>query len=411
MRQWLTLAGFVGGLAAATTGGCGSSDADDSANVGGSDAGTAVGGSGGSAEVPAGAGQANGGAAGDDAGTAGSSGSDQGGAAGAGGGGDRECSPLPPSSGCAGSIVDRRSASALDVYILFDQSGSMSDVVSGGTSTRLDEVRRALDGFLRDPRSAGLNVAIGYFGSDPIGEASCDPLDYTTPAVPFGSLPAQANSILDSLSSIEPIGETPTPAALEGTCRYLRAWSQAHPDHETVILLVTDGEPRAPVTSQTGTCAPTLEQAEIAAAACAEGVGSIRTLVLGVGPFLSNLDRIAAAGQTDAAYLSEDGAEPVLATLNRMRGALPTCQLRLPQPPEPLDHSQLNLVASEGSCEGDVLQRVQGESACDPVNGGWFYPTWPNPDWVRLCPASCESLRESGLQLLFQTGCATYVAP
>jgi hypothetical protein len=50
----------------------------------------------------------------------------------------------------------------LDMYIMFDSSGSMADLTMQGV-TKWDAVRTALTAFLRDPKSAGLGVGLQYF--------------------------------------------------------------------------------------------------------------------------------------------------------------------------------------------------------------------------------------------------------
>src|SRR4051812_1708310 len=49
----------------------------------------------------------------------------------------------------------------LDMIVLLDQSGSMADMVSGGTKWSM--VAYALDAFLNDPASAGIGVALQFF--------------------------------------------------------------------------------------------------------------------------------------------------------------------------------------------------------------------------------------------------------
>src|SRR6185503_17869708 len=107
----------------------------------------------------------------------------------------------------------------LDIYIMFDQSGSMCSnlqgdqiacdaTVCGDTAvkatsqiSRIDAVRTAAAAFLNDPESAGIGVGIGYFGYQCIGETSCNPDDYAVPKVPIGVLPANAGAILGSLDA------------------------------------------------------------------------------------------------------------------------------------------------------------------------------------------------------------------
>ncbi len=211
------------------------------------------------------------------------------------GGGTTSCALEDDGSGCVGEAYEGETL-GLDIYIMFDQSGSMCSCIdpAGGQAcpdpnceqTRLDAVRAATRSFLADKASDGIGVGIGYFGKQPIGEASCDDGDYSEAAVEIGLLPDQADAINDSLSSIEPTGETPSGAAIRGACSYARAHKEENPAREVVILLLTDGKPEAPVTCMDGEgpCCPTLDDAANAARDCLEEKPGIRTYVLGVGP-------------------------------------------------------------------------------------------------------------------------------
>src|SRR5262249_8530203 len=132
-----------------------------------------------------------------------------------------------------------------DLYVMFDQSGSMATPT--GTGTRLDAVRSAVSDFLHDPDSAGLAVGIGYFGYMPIGKTSCQSSDYRSPAVSIAELPGNTSALLQSLNGVSPVGETPTGAAIRGACGYANDYQSSHSGHVVSILLVTDGVPEAPV--------------------------------------------------------------------------------------------------------------------------------------------------------------------
>ena len=164
-------------------------------------------------------------------------------------GGGNQCQLEDDGSGCVGQAYEGETL-PLDLYIMFDQSGSMCSCIDpvGGqlcpdpdcSETRLDAVRAATAAFLSDPASAGIGVGIGYFGKQPIGSASCDVADYSAPAVPIGTLPEHAGAITDSLSAIAPTGETPSGAAIRGACEYARSHKAEHPEREVVLLLDRD---------------------------------------------------------------------------------------------------------------------------------------------------------------------------
>jgi hypothetical protein len=350
--------------------------------------------------------------------------SNTGGGANVSSGGGNSCQLEDDGSGCVGQAYEGE-ALPLDIYIMFDQSGSMCSCIDpvGGQAcpdpncaeTRLDAVRAATKAFLADPASAGIGVGIGYFGKQPIGSASCDVADYSEPAVPIGTLPDHAPVIMESLSAIQPTGETPSGAAIRGACEYARKHKAAHPEREVVLLLLTDGKPEAPVTCMNGSgpCCPSLADAVEAATACREGKTGIRTYVLGVGPLLGNLADIAKAGGTDRAYLVEGGdvSAEVLEALNRIRGDAIPCEFKLPPPPSGQElNGFVNITYASPTCEPSYYYHVESEADCGE-QGGWYYDDDDEPQKVLLCPSSCDQVSEPGGRLLFTVGCTTREVP
>lgn len=344
------------------------------------------------------------------------------GASGAGGSGDPErCSVPDQGTTCVGETYAGENI-PLDIYIMFDQSGSMCSCLDPSAAqtcpnpacseTRLDAVRAAMEQFLNDPESAGIGVGMGYFGKQPIGQASCEQSDYDVPGVTIGTLPEHATTLMDALNQVEPTGETPTGAAIRGACTYASGHKQNAPHHQVVILLLTDGKPEAPLTCQggEGACCPSLGDAVAAAEQCRTDA-DIETYVLGVGPLLENLEQIAVAGGTERAYLVEGGdvSTQVLDALNRIRGdaAIP-CQLQLPEPPQnqSLAYDQVNLEYETSACESTLFYSVQNASECG-AEDGWYYDDPNNPQSIHLCPQSCDRVSGPGGTLFYSVGCAT----
>lgn len=301
---------------------------------------------------------------------------------------------------CAAESVATE-AVPLDIYIMFDRSCSMScpperagpgQCCIGGPRPRIDQVRNAVGQFLQEPASSGIGVGIGYFGYFPTGQTSCNPADYATPDVPIATLPAAADPVINSLNSIDPVGETPTGAAIRGACTYARQHKTETPGRSVVILLVTDGVPEAPVSFQ---CNPTLADAEMAAADCAAGPPGIPTYVLGVGANLDNLGRLAAAGGTGDAYLVDGNTEvtdQVLQALTQIRDAANVpCDFGIPPPPsgETLNPGLVNVTYSDTRGEEHLIASVGSKSGCTS-DGGWHFDNVNDPTVVRLCPASCD---------------------
>ena len=295
----------------------------------------------------------------------------------------------------------------LDIYIMFDQSGSMLNDVGG--ITRLDAVERAAGTFLRDQASSAIGVGVGYFGYQPIGQTTCVATDYATPSV---TVTLDHEAILGSLAQREPIGETPTGAAIRGACGYAKDWKTANAGHQVVMLLLTDGEPKAPQSCSTGACCPTLADAVQAATDCRNGKPGIKTYVLGVGPFLDNLQQIAQAGGTEHAYLigDQDVEQKVLQALNTIRGdASIPCTLKIPEPTggTELNYGLVNVAFQDSSCTLSTIYNVPGAASCDATAGGWYYDNPAAPSSVNLCGASCDQVSVPGGRLAFTVGCQT----
>jgi Mg-chelatase subunit ChlD len=411
--MWRSLAiGLVGVLAVSSA--CSSDDGGDTSAATGSTGGGLVfaAGAGGGATAGTGAGAGTSGTGAGNGGFGGSAPSAGAAASSGTNGAAGSCPVTVNDAGCTGQIYVGETI-PLDIYILFDQSGSMLNNEQGGV-TRMEAVRQAVDAFVRDPKSAGLGVGIGYFGYEPIGQTTCAPADYEKEAVAIGRLPDNAQAIVDSLAAAQPTGETPSGPAIRGACSYARAWQADHPTHATVILLVTDGKPEAPVTCpKTGACCPTLEDAVAAATECQAGMFGAKTYVLGVGPLLDNLGQIAVAGGTSGAYLVAGGdvSAQVLARLNEIRAAATIpCQLEIPTPPagETVDLNRVNVVHTTNACETRVIAYRDNPASCDGAIGGWYFDDPASPQKVVLCGKTCDDVSIPGGQLLFSVGCGRY---
>jgi hypothetical protein len=318
------------------------------------------------------------------------------------------CDVMSDEAVCAAQAYEGE-AIPLDIYIMFDQSGSMLNDVGG--LTRLEAIERATNTFLRDQASSAISVGVGYFGFQPIGQTSCLPGDYASPSVP---VTLDHEAVLRSLAEREPTGETPTGAAIRGACGYAKDWKLANAGHSVVLLLLTDGEPKAPMTCAAGTCCPTLADAVEAAADCRSGEPGIATYVLGVGPFLDNLQQIAQAGGTDHAYLigDQDVEQKVLQALDAIRGAASIpCELKLPEPTGgvALDYGLVNVAYQDSSCQLSTIYNVPSATSCDGSAGGWYYDDPTAPSSVKLCGASCDRVSAPGGRLAFTVGCETEV--
>ena len=332
----------------------------------------------------------------------------------------------PVSTGNASCVTDSiaTEAAPLDIYVMFDQSCSMSCPAEqagpglcciGGPNPRIDQVRTAMNDFLTNPKSAGISIGIGYFGNFPIGNASCNPADYATPAVPIAALPGNAQPIEQSLQRAMPTGETPTGAAIRGACTYATSWKKSNPGREVVVLLVTDGVPEAP---SSRACKPTLPDAEAAAKDCVSQSG-VATYVLGVGANLDNLAGLAQAGGTGHAYLAGtmDVSNKVLDALNQIRdGAQVPCKFKVPPAPsgQTLDPGLVNVAYQDTGGASHLVPSAGTAANC--AMGGWYYDNPQNPATLSLCPSTCDvvtaeltaaAVLHKGSKLDIEYGCST----
>jgi len=177
--------------------------------------------------------------------------------------------------GACATSVETAHKSPLDLYIMLDQSSSMSDSVSGGT--KWTAVTSAINQFMMQPGLDGISVGLQFFGvptSGPTcsvltctidtdcgpsacgpcsfgfctgalasGGDSCTAADYAHPAVEIAALPGVASPIMSSIGGHSPSTSTPTSAALQGAVDHAKAWATAHAGDTAVAVLATDGDP------------------------------------------------------------------------------------------------------------------------------------------------------------------------
>jgi hypothetical protein len=318
----------------------------------------------------------------------------------------------PSTKTCAG-IVNKGEQITVDIYIMFDQSLSMTCMVPNGTD-RWDAVKAPLQQFVQDPMAAGINVGIGYFGPNIL--SSCNAADYQMPDVEIGPLPMNAMPIVNSLNAHMPVSNTPTAAALTGAINHAIDWKNQHPGHTVVVVLVTDGEPNA--------CGAV---ADVANAAQMGFMATIPTYVIGITsngtmcaidpnpPNQMDLDTVAMAGGTMSALIvdvTQNPAQTFLATMNQIRAKSQVpCQYALPKamPGMQLDPKKVNVeLVPPGAAMGNTIPGVDIANACDPVMGGWYYDNPTTPTKINLCPATCQQATMlTGAEINISVGCAT----
>jgi len=282
----------------------------------------------------------------------------------------------------------------LDIVVLLDRSGSMSGTKWIGT-------KNALSAFFNDPASAGIGAGLVYFPAQK--PDVCNPITYAALDVPINVLPDNAFALTNSMPFDALGSNTPTYAGLKGALLSATAYQDAHPTHKVVAVLATDGDP-------TG-CLPTVIDEIASLATSARNYNGVRTYVIGVaGSTLANLNKIAAAGGTTAAYDVTQDISAFAAKMAEIRTSALGCDFELPPPPngQELDTNRVNFTyLPKGAGLPKILPRADDLADCNN-QPGWYYDSNVGPTKIILCPSSCATVQsdnEAKVNVLF--GCNT----
>jgi hypothetical protein len=391
----------------------GSSGAAASSNAGASASSGATNGGAGTAGTSGSSGATNGGAS--TAGTSGSSGSPNGNGGSTGIPNVAACNGLPIASGASdgGSCVGvsfEAEALPVDMYVLMDRSSSMAEVPAGGTVTRWEQVRNAVEQFVSNPAAAGMGVGIQFFGQSSLRDDAidCDVSRYATPEVGIGLLPGVGSSLVSAIDAHFPRGLTPTMPALQGGVQYASEWARQHPGRVTVVVLVTDGFPTQ--------CQDPISINDIAdvAAAAANADPSVRTYVIGLEGTL-NLDLVARLGGTTQAYVIGQGdiAGPFIQALLNITQSPLSCRFEIPAPADPgqvVDYAKVQVVYTPAAGEAEEIPKLDSAAGCASApNGGWYYDDPSAPKNIEVCGCNCARFGAGRVEV--RLGCAPRRGP
>ena len=289
----------------------------------------------------------------------------------------------------------------LDLYIMMDQSGSMTS----GTGTGLSKwaaISQAIKGFVNDGAAAGIGVGLQFFPLQ-----TCAAAEYAKPEVPILPLPGNAESLLKAIAKHQPNGSTPTAAALEGAITYAGQFVKQNPTHTVAVVLATDGIPTS--------CAPLDTVPAVAGIAAAGWTNAkVQTFVIGVGSELAALNAISAAGGTKAAFLVDVAGNVVqqfAAALKAIQGLALACSYAIPTPlpGEKIDFEKVNVQMTLGTGPPQLLTYVGSEAACAPPTLGWHYDDPVTPTKIQLCAATCAVPASAGsVKVELILGCARF---
>jgi hypothetical protein len=308
------------------------------------------------------------------------------------------------SSGGSGGDVcvatSRESAKAtVALYFMIDISGSMKCTVPEedpsdpciydpgepyADRTRWTDSSAALKSFFGAPASSGLWAGTQFF---PTGDM-CDADTYARASSEIAALPSAASALQSSIDRQRPSGQTPTVPSLRGAVRHAADWAEEHSDQQVAVVYLTDGYP---VGCDNDNDIDTA--AEIAGDAFS-GDPSIRTYVLGVGPNLDDLNRIAVSGGTDNAFFVDTGADvtgQLTAALASIREDVTVdCTYTIPEPPsgQVLDLERVNVEYTNGAGQKTPVGYNGTTGSCDE---GWQFAQ--NNTQVVLCGSTCDQVK------------------
>jgi len=302
----------------------------------------------------------------------------------------------------------------------------------GVSPSRWQLTSRALTLFFQDPAAADLRVALRFFPDDEPGctgfgmgrgnnatpTPNCDVSICAQPQVDVGRLTADAaptdaqeQALVAAVAAAAPPGPampnpnpaTPTSAALGGALQWATTHQAANPDEQTVVVLVTDGEPYGCDTNPDHIAQLAID---------AHTQSGVLTYVIGLtGSSEMQLNQLAASGGTNQAFFVADGnaaTQQLLDALLAIRGMPVTCDLAVPVATatgSEIDPHLINVNYTSSGGAATELAFVADASACGNEQA-WYYDNPAAPTRVILCPAACTTVtRDYHAQIKILAGC------
>jgi hypothetical protein len=323
----------------------------------------------------------------------------------------------PACSGGVSQAVFRR----VNMFISFDKSGSMA-------GPRWDGSVQALTSFFRDPATAGLGVALEYFGlgasltvnglstGDGCPGASCGVAACASPMIPLGVLTAATGTadpqedILVRSLAVGTGGSTPSYPALRGAYNAALARQADAPEEYNVVIFVTDGDPQD-CQYMGGTAASTNQRLAIEAEQMYLNSEIPTYTICMTGANCAALDEIASRGGGDSFTIDSANTAQVAADLKDalldIAGQNASCVFELPNVGgfNPNAGTVLYTPSSGGT------QSLTRQSSAATCGAGWYFDDPLNPTGITLCPSTCSTIQaDPAARIEVGLGCPQLIA-
>jgi hypothetical protein len=303
------------------------------------------------------------------------------------------------------------------LFIMQDRTGSMVSGFPSGCACSWGNSTMALNAFVNDPMSTGLDVGLSFFGGQ--DKTVCDGSDCGQAVVPIEPIAMAAQPIVQAMNANtpNPANITPLECGLRGMINACLLYTSQSPIGETcVAVLVTDGNTMDP-TPCDGTVS---DLVQIVADGHAKGVNTYTLGLQGSDP--NFLDQIAQAGGTMAHIDASASVQSFVDALNSIRQRITIkmplpCTWKIPAPPmgTTFDPNKVNVQYIPPGGTVQSFGHVNSQADCARASGdAWYYDNAADPTkatQVIACDNTCNGvLHDSVGEVDVAFGCDTIPA-
>jgi hypothetical protein len=341
---------------------------------------------------------------------------------------------------CTGLAVGREQvvkSGPLDIYLVFDRTGSMGEDCdfTPGTSPPVSSkacfaTYAIAQYFMSVDPASDTRLAFQFMS---LADDDCNGVPYATPLIDMTPLPVDANhALVQAISNESFRGGLGT--HIEGAIRGISDYTISHhqtvgaPAGRTTIgVLMTDGDPNG-CDENIGNLTQLVTDHFTASG------GAVKMFFIGeTGATLDNLERYAMPGGASAhTDFCGNGPNPchywdvgdgnaaafasaMASIVGQATVAKPIpCTFLVPTPPagQTLDPTLVNVRFTDPSGQPSRIYQVDSATSCDPTLGGWYYDDPASPHQIVLCDGSCSIVAASaGANIDVEFGCASEKPP